>query len=282
MTIFDTIRATKLSELDLSRHVDVGPDDTASETVARMVETRESCAFVVDDGMLAGLFTQRDAVDKVIGHPETWDQPITGFMTADPKTITAERSVEDGLGVMTEWWVRSVPVLADDGSILGNLSYYTFMRLLAKGISDRTSTGQPQLRHGLALVDLTGLNTSAPVACSPDDTAETVVHHMRARAIGSMLVTDDRDHLVGIITEWDLVSGLGCSVTDLTAVTAADLMSRDPVALSARSSIADAIGQMAERGYSHIPLLGETGRPVGVASFRDVAAYFEATLPALT
>jgi CBS domain-containing protein len=38
---------------------------------------------------------------------------------------------------------------------------------------------------------------------------------------------------------------------------------------------------MAERGFSHVPLLGESGRPVGVVSFRDVAEYIELNLDTL-
>jgi hypothetical protein len=39
---------------------------------------------------------------------------------------------------------------------------------------------------------------------------------------------------------------------------------------------------MAALGCAHVPLLGESGRPVGVASFRDLAAYFEGSVAVLT
>ena len=282
MTIFDSIMATRLTDLDLTRYVEVAPDMTVADTVGRMADAEQSCALVVRDGRLAGVFTQRDVLNRVIGRPADWELPVGSLMNQTSWTLDGNRTVEDGLALMNQWWVRSIPVVDAEGGLEGNLSYYTIMRLMAKGIADRTSTGEPQLRHGLELVDFPGLNTATPVSVSADDTVDVPLHHMRARAIGSVLVTDERDNLVGIVTEWDFLEKVGCSDVDLGTLMTGEIMSTDPVALAARSPIADAIQQMAERAYSHIPLLGESGRPVGVASFRDVAAYFEASLPALT
>lgn len=282
MTIFDTILATRLTDVDLSRYIEVEPDVTVADTVERMAESGESCALVVDDGRLTGVFTQRDVLNHVIARPAEWDRPVSTLMSDTPWTIEPTATVEDGLGVMNHWWVRSVPVVDGDGSVHGNLSYYTIMRLMARGVADQTSTGKPQLRHGLELVDLTGLNTATPVTVSVDDTIDVALHQMRARAIGSILVTGERESLVGIVTEWDFLTEIGCRDVDLSSIPVTEIMSADPVALAARSSVAEAVERMAERSYSHIPLLGESGRPVGVASFRDVAAYVEASLPALT
>jgi CBS domain-containing protein len=114
-----------------------------------------------------------------------------------------------------------------------------------------------------------------------DDTVEAAVHQMRARGIGSVLVVDAEDGLAGMLTEFDLFTKLGCHVPDLTAIHVSEVMSRDLVALSARSSVATVIDEMAGHGFSHVPLLGESGRPVAVVSFRDVASYLETSLAAL-
>ena len=114
-----------------------------------------------------------------------------------------------------------------------------------------------------------------------DDTVEAAVHQMRARGIGSVLVVDADDNLAGMLTEFDLFTKLGCHVPDLTAIKVSEVMSKDLVALSARSSVATVIDEMAGHGFSHVPLLGESGRPVAVVSFRDVATYMETSLAAL-
>ena len=120
-----------------------------------------------------------------------------------------------------------------------------------------------------------------PITVRPDDGIDVAAHHMRARSIGSVLVTDARGNLTGVLSEFDLLTHIGCEEPDLSKYTVAELMTSDPVALPARSSIADGIGEMADAGFSHVPLLGESRRPVGVVSFRDVAEYIELNLATL-
>jgi CBS domain-containing protein len=278
MSIFETLIDTPVTNLDLSRYVAVDVETTIADTVGAMTEKGESCACVLDGSDLVGVFTQRDAL-RVVGRPSAWNRPITHEMTRLVKTIDADQSVADGLAIMTDWWVRSVPVL-DAGTLVGNLSYYTIMRLIADGVRSRAADDKG-IRLGFSFVDFTGFNMSTPVTVRPDDSVDVAVHQMRARAIGSVLVVDDRENLIGLVTEYDALTRLGCRAEDLSTVAVSDVMTPDPVTVTARSSLADAIGSMAERGFSHVPIVGESGRPVGVASFRDLAAYFETMLTAL-
>ncbi len=283
MPISDSLDELRVSEVDLSRYVSVSPAETVAATIEAMRDTGYSCACVVDDGELMGVFTQRDVLMRVLGRSRVCDLPVAEEMTTSPWTMRTDQSVADGLGIMREWWVRSVPVLDDRGEFVGNLSWYTVMQTIAQLLSRYSDRDQrePGVEHGLAFVDFTGLNTSTPVMVSDADSVAVAVHHMKARAIGSVLVVDQREQLVGIVTEFDLLTRLACKDTDLAEVTVGEMMASDVIALSARSSIADAIEEMAERGFSHAPLLGESSRPVGIASFRDVAAYFEASLESL-
>ncbi len=280
MAVADDLATMKVSELDLGRFVKVAPSESISETVQAMRDTGYSSVCVVDDGALAGVFTQRDVLMRVLGRSRVCDHTVGEEMTRSPRTMRPDQSVADGLAIMREWWVRSVPVVDDRGELVGSLSWYTLMKTMAS-ILNRPSEGDqtgPRVKHGLEFVDFTGLNLSAPVTVFEQDTADVAAHHMRARAIGSILVVDQREHLTGIISEFDLLVKLGCTGADLEKITVGEMMSPDVVTLSVRSKIADAIQKMADNGFSHAPLLGESSRPVGVASFRDIAAYFETSL----
>lgn len=269
-----------VSELDLGRFVKVAPSESISDTVQAMRDTSFSCACVVDDGALAGVFTQRDVLMRVLGRSRVCDHPVGEEMTRSPRTMRSDQSVADGLAIMREWWVRSVPVVDDAGGLVGNFSWYTVMNTMADILNRPSDADQvgPGVEHGLEFVDFTGLNISTPVTVSEHDTADVAAHHMRARAIGSILVVDQRGQLTGIVSEFDLLERLACTGADIEKVTVGEMMSPDVVALSVRSKIADAIQKMADNGFSHAPLLGESSRPVGVASFRDIAAYFETSL----
>jgi CBS domain-containing protein len=131
------------------------------------------------------------------------------------------------------------------------------------------------------MVDFTGLHTSPPVTFHVDDPVELAIHHMQVRGLGSVLVVDDRENLVGELTEFDLLTKVGCVGADLTVTTVGDVMTPDPVSLDVRSTVAEAIHRILEQEVSHIPLTAESGRPVGVASFRDIATFVETSLETL-
>ncbi len=283
VNVAEALAATPVSAVDLSRYVSVPIDTSVEDTIAALCAAGRSCACVVDGQELVGIFTQRDVLNRVIGRRSVWDVPISEEMTRRVKTIRPAASVSDGLSIMTDWWVRSVPVVEDGARLVGNLSYYTVMDIIARMITERTGddSTKSEVRHSLTLIDFTGLHTSPPVTVHLDDTADVAAHHMRARAIGSVLVVDDREHLAGVVSEFDLMMKIGCDTAELDAIAVKDIMTPEPVALAARSSVADAIRWMSDLGFSHVPLLGESGRPVAVASFRDIAAYVEASFAAL-
>jgi CBS domain-containing protein len=283
VTIADLLAETPVSDLDLSRYVKVDHDVTVSETVRAMCAGRQTCACIVDGSDLVGVFTERDVLQRVVGRSRIWENPIAEEMSGSVRTMNADESVAVGLTVMTDWWVRNVPVLDGDGGLVGNLSYYEVMRTMARVVGSRSGIERrgPTVQHGLGYVDFTGLNTSTPVTVRVDDTVDIAAHHMKVRAIGSVLVVDERENLVGTVTEFDILMKVGCDRADLTTLQVGDVMTPDPVAISARSPIVDALQQMAENGFSHIPLLGKSGRPTAVASFRELATYFESSLETL-
>jgi CBS domain-containing protein len=283
VNISEVLAETSVSSLDLSRFVSVTPDATVETTVETMAAVKWSCAFIMEGSRIGGIFTQRDALQRAIGRPGNWQRDISEEMTVAVKTMRDTDSVADGLAIMNDWWVRSVPVLDSNDHVVGNLSYYVVMQAIADMVEHRMADDatEPQVQHGLAFVDFTGMHTSAPVVVRDDDTLEAAVHQMRARGIGSVVVVDAQANLVGMLTEFDLFTKLGCHVPDLTAVEVGDVMTKDLVVLSARSSVATVIEEMAGHGFSHVPLLGESGRPVAVVSFRDVAGFLETSLAAL-
>ncbi len=283
MNIADALAATPVSTLDLSRYLEVEATATVAGVVEAMASAGKSCACVVGDDGLAGIFTQRDALVRVIGRPAAWGRPIAEEMSTPVRTMSLDQSVADGLALMTEWWVRNVPVLNADGNLAGNLTFYAIIREIGRLLAGRLDEHAAELgvEHTLAFVDFTGLPSHHPVTVGMDDTADVAAHHMRARGIGSVVVVDERGALMGMLTEFDLLTKVGVGPADLATLTVKELMTPDPVALPVRSPIAAAIREVAEHEFSHVPLLGESGRPVGMASFRDLAAYVETSLDAL-
>jgi len=283
MSIADALAKTPVSSVDLTRYVAVPDDGTVAETVALMCSAGRSAACVIAANSLVGIFTQRDILQRVIGRPGSFDRSIREEMTRPVHTMRNDGSVADGLALMNHWWVRSIPVLDEDDRLAGNLSFYTVMKTIANMLKSRISgsIGEPTVHHGLTLVDFTGLKMNSPIVVNVDDPLEVAIHHMRTRGIGSVVVVDDRENLVGELTEFSLQMRIGTSRADLSDVRVKDFMDTNPVSLAARSSIAEGIDELLDHEVSHVPLTGESGRPVGVASFRDIATYVETSLETL-
>jgi CBS-domain-containing membrane protein len=56
----------------------------------------------------------------------------------------------------------------------------------------------------------------------------------------------------------------------LDAVTAADLMTGNPVSLQATATVQEATALLTDRGINAAPVIDDTGRPVGVVSKADI------------
>jgi predicted transcriptional regulator len=59
-----------------------------------------------------------------------------------------------------------------------------------------------------------------------------------------------------------------------------EVMTADPVCVLAKDSIRSAVRRMEQGGYRHLPVVDETGRPVGVISARRIMHYLAEHFPA--
>lgn len=131
MSFFEELHNHFLHELDLSHYCEVSPRDSVASVIETMQTTNQNCALVVEQGRLAGIFTDRDVLLKVATQSEATQQPIQNVMTADPITARTDYSIAMALKVMDEHHIRNLPVLAADGSLVGNFTHHAFIRYLA-------------------------------------------------------------------------------------------------------------------------------------------------------
>lgn len=67
--------------------VDAGA--TLAETIDRMRDGSRGCVLVTDSGRLAGIFTERDVLMRVVGRPIDFERAvIRTYMTRDPVTLS--------------------------------------------------------------------------------------------------------------------------------------------------------------------------------------------------
>jgi CBS domain-containing protein len=101
----------------------VEPGDTVLGALETMARHNIGAVLVLDDGGLAGILTERDYARKVkleaLGSSET---PVSQIMTTIVHTVTPAASVADCMQLMTDERVRHLPVVDDDGRLVGIVS----------------------------------------------------------------------------------------------------------------------------------------------------------------
>ena len=99
------------------------PAKTSVEAAARLMKKKKVGALmVVDDAKLVGIFTERDALFRVLAEnrdPHT--TRVATVMTPDPRSIHPDKPFGNALFMMYEGGFRHVPVV-ENGRPLGMVS----------------------------------------------------------------------------------------------------------------------------------------------------------------
>ena len=108
--------------LEPRRLVSAPPAMTVADAARRMREGRVGAMLVVENDCLVGIFTERDALFRVIA-PGRDPSVVTlrEVMTREPTTVAPDETFGYALLVMYENGFRHVPVV-DDGRPIGVLS----------------------------------------------------------------------------------------------------------------------------------------------------------------
>ena len=98
------------------------PETTVSNAAKLMAERKVGAIMVVDERGLVGIFTERDAVFRVIARDlDSQTTRLIDVMTKEPITISPDNSFGYALLVMHENGFRHVPVI-EDGKLIGVVS----------------------------------------------------------------------------------------------------------------------------------------------------------------
>jgi CBS domain-containing protein len=135
------------------------------------------------------------------------------------------------------------------------------------------------LSRNIRVDSVSRLDPATPLAVSADKSVADAVDAMRLGDVGCLLVTD-LGRVVGIFTERDLLSRVLAPGRPLETTLRA-VMTPDPVTVSPKDPVRTAIRRMEQGGYRNLPVVDETGRPVGILSANRVVHYLVEHFPAI-
>ena len=101
----------------------VSPDDKVLTALQRMADEGIGALLVMQDGKIAGIFTERDYARKVVLHGRaSGDTPVREVMTHAVRFVRPGQSSEQCMALMTENRLRHLPVVDEEGALLGLVS----------------------------------------------------------------------------------------------------------------------------------------------------------------
>lgn len=106
---------------------------------------------------------------------------------------------------------------------------------------------------------------SSSVNCvSPDDSIERIIFTMKSEDVGILPVCDKQNHVLGVITDRDVVLRQG------KASTARELMTENVITVNSGDDIHQAALKFSKYGIHRLPVV-ENQRLIGILSLKDMA-----------
>ena len=126
MSTIETLMATEM--------ISAVPDETVRTAVDRMARNRVGAVLVLDGGRVAGIFSERDLLTRVIGAGRDLSATRVGEVaTRDVVTIDAEQPVRSVVETFRVGRFRHLPVVRD-GRAVGILSTRDFLAFVVDGL----------------------------------------------------------------------------------------------------------------------------------------------------
>ncbi|WP_296675321.1 CBS domain-containing protein [Novosphingobium sp.] len=116
---------------------------SVAEAVAILADRRIGALPVMQEGRVAGIFSERDVVYQLAAHgPTMLNKRVGDVMTSPAISVDPQTGVLDALGLMTRRRVRHLPVV-DDGQLtdfvsIGDLVKYRIDNIVAEAEAMRS------------------------------------------------------------------------------------------------------------------------------------------------
>jgi len=100
----------------------ITPDTTAQEA-ARLMKSEDVGALpIVEDGRLTCVVTDRDLTIRGVAEGLAAETPVSELASKNVVTIDPQQSIEEAARLMAEHQVRRLPVVEEDGRLVGMLA----------------------------------------------------------------------------------------------------------------------------------------------------------------
>jgi CBS-domain-containing membrane protein len=270
------------------------------EAVALLLDKTYRALPVVDEnGRVVGILTEGDLLDKVkwltlsaqreltevemageLQRLRHTGQTVHEVMTPNPITVVRDTTISQVVNLMIDHHVKRLPVVDQQGGLLGMVSRVDVLRALAQPpVAELPRPSMPPGHH-LQVGEI--MLTQVPTVRSSDSLAE-IVGLLVSSAQRRVVVVDQQREVVGIITDGDLIkrataaerTGIIQSLTrrlplsqaesfHMNHRTAAEVMTSQVVTVTPETTLLEALRLLLTHRIKRLPVVDEAGRLVGL------------------
>lgn len=112
-----------------------------------------------------------------------------------------------------------------------------------------------------------------PLTRGPDTTVAEAVAAMSDRNYGSVVVVDEDDRVIGIVTERDVMNKLVGKGLDPNTTKLSDIMTRDPRLARETDQMLDWLRIMSNERFRRLPVVDDEGRIKAIFTQGDFVSY---------
>lgn len=224
---FARARTMPVSKASRQEIPSVGPHDPVEDAAAKMVSEGIDGLPVLDHGKLVGIVTTTDLLLERSRASAAESAATPGkatarmVMTPDPEVVAEESSLYSAAQTMAELSIRHLPVIDPEGCLVGMLSDRDVRAAIGDPIDALRADSE---RESLTVENVM---SSHPVRVPLDAPLEELANVFTDERVGAIVVVDEGNRPVGIVSYVDLLAWLVRSRTERVPPPEPEAMPRD-------------------------------------------------------
>ncbi len=245
-----------------------------------------------------------EAVEAPLAGLEQNPATAQDIMNRQVRTVQPDTSIRDAASLMVETGLRRLPVVAEDGTLLGMLTRSDLLQAVVTSplMSPQASSATQPLTHTGALHEAAAQQQPIAEYINPEVTTVSehaslpeVIDALILAPLKRVIVVDDQQHVLGIISDVDMLARIreearpgilkaltgwargmsayvptGALQTGGQVRDAADIMNRDVVTVARTATVQETVERMIATGRKILPVLDEQGRLLGAVGRSDL------------
>jgi CBS domain-containing protein len=309
-TLHEGLPKVRVEEIMTREVTTVAPEARLAEVVEKLLDKPYTALPVVNAARrIVGIISDTDLLERgdmevsislkkasdpdlarsLIQRLQQNARTVSQVMTPDPVTISPQASLSDAARLMGKQNLKRLPVIDADKRVVGMLSRFDILRALAASHLPQIVARKTSDHHHAGMQTVEQVMDRTVPAVLPEALLSDVLALLASDASQRVVVTDAGRHVVGIISDTDLVARMSPethpglleqlvsklplghrSVEARTHLqkargkTAAELMTEPAVTLRGDESVGTALAIAAEKHIKRFPVVDQEGRLIGI------------------